>query len=951
MPDSPQLSKSPWKKPQAAWSSPSGPSTSSAPVAGPNSAAFPALSATPGPSRRDRNSPWRNAVGRQDTVNPYPPRMQEIAHRVMAGADEGENGALRLTRNHGVPATGVFGMQDLDELRGEGSVDEDADFHSGPVQMYGLSRITVRDLSQPGMKGKNKAKREDITPGLGAGAGPQIYTRHNQPWVQKRKRPKEAVLGSVMAAGDDNEDRIYDEDIVLIDLVTEGERARAAKADLQTIASDCQRVARLQAAERRSGAAEESDAEPFQPFLEKLLSDLHTQETIRKASWTIDGSLPPLLETLPEEARLDSIHAVTQALVRLASGDHRQDGHLEGMLRALLLCFDLGLERALDNEAFSAVLRSLASLGKHTQASHDLSSPLTQRLPLLVKELITILSLHLEQRRLLAASGALPQLVYRVADALRLLHACDALQASEPNIWYVHELGQGYHARLVESSEFLDLETDAFLLPLAAKIRLLGAEVTEIRQTSRREALWSSRRSALGRQDGKMPAHTTLDEHGLTLVVSRANILQDTLHALRDDDSLQLPWTWRVGLRVGFTEEEGVDSLLGGLLREWFRLLTHHIVAVAQVLDDRSDDGTQVATGVCVPSRGAAEDYSELFGLLIGLSLFYQIPLGIHLSNVTLRSIMAVQPQNASIERDLMHLAQTQPDLTKHLQELLAWQAPSDSAAKSVTFEDTFALNWTATIASTSAKDDGQRLETIPLVSGGAHRAVTLENRRDFGAALLRFHLLDSVATQLHAMQRGFERVWPQVSRSNGFFGDWMSIREVAELVKGDGMDELPVPALQASIEVVNRRNNQEGRAEDDRLLKLWWQVVTALAQLDESSKTSTTPDTRLCFTRRLLSFVTSSPHLPLSFFFRSTSPASPPFRIHLVDVDYLPASSSSTSLHGLPLPWSSTCTATLFLPRAFARGGPDRDHEAKAVLHDKLLRAIELGEEGFGLK
>lgn len=161
---------------------------------------------------------------------------------------------------------------------------------------------------------------------------------------------------------------------------------------------------------------------------------------------------------------------------------------------------------------------------------------------------------------------------------------------------------------------------------------------------------------------------------------------------------------------------------------------------------------------------------------------------------------------------------------------------------------------------------------------------------------------------------------WP--ARSRAWLRSWLAEEELVSLVEGP--TRMEVGLLRRTVQVVNARRS----GEDGPLLERWWGAAEMLQLEDEG------------FAEKLLAFITGSPRSPLSFLAAGEGARLPaPFAIHLVDEDSIAASSGS-----LPLPWASTCTMTLFLPRGYARVGVEE-------LAERLRRSVELGVEGFGLK
>lgn len=804
---------------------------------------------------------------------------------------------LQLSRDHKVVT-----FRDLEERDAIAhSADEDMDFERGPVQMYGLSRVTVKDLTRPGTKGKNKVQREDYSV-----AGPQIYGRHNIPWVQRGRRNEDlgAIPGDILSknyaslwdesedpgpAADASEEAMDDSDAVL------------SESDLSEILVACERTSRLQHVLKSSG-------EPFQPLLDKLAFDLENPHRALQAPWMLRG-LAAGLSRLPSDIVEQCRTRVSTCIVRLT----KRTSDVVLLLRLLRLALELELDAQLDT-AFVVTTKALARHLSRARTSFDTASSL------IVGRLVAALSLQLQQHRLVKANSYSTT----VRDLIEVLSFVTAPTDVAP----VPELGHPFHRRLC-------CEVDvSFLTPFTIKLQRLAETAKSMMEEAQTQATYASFYS------GRAAAHDSADHRArdqdhkvLHLNVHREHILADTTDAMllgNEED-----WKWNLPLRISFKGEEGIDSLLGGLGREWFRLLSKALIVEAGVLEDcatlgsSADEFCDAETGVHTVSRSTASEHVHVLGLLIGLALFYQLPLGFQPSDHTMRIAMGAGQvtQHSSLD----DLAQTQPTLATNLRRLKDYNPDViDKSEAEKEFEKTFALNWTASII----REDGCQ-STVALVSGGHHKSVTLAERDSYVEALVNFHLNLIVRDQLNELQAGFRRVWGENLLD-------LSPREAALLIRGDADDPLSAQRLQRCVEVVNCRTSQEGAREDQSLLSTFWRSV---ASINENDERNTKMHTNI--TRRLLAFVTSSPHLPLRLHFDSAHDSTV-FRIHLVDIDYMPAASTALDPWALPLPWTSTCTATLFLPRAYIAVPEDL---RVSVLQAKLLKAVELGESGFGLK
>ncbi|CAO1622965.1 unnamed protein product [Sympodiomycopsis kandeliae] len=931
---------SPWgtpaKQQNGSKSSPWG--TKTAAVSRNDMGSFPSLSASKGTPKRHRHSPWHQNA----SINPYPPRSQEIAHRWLArdGNQEEEHPtSFASSAGSSSGRKGIFSLRDIDtppDLRSAiGTEAEDTDFYNGPVQMYGMSRVTVRDLSDPSLKGKNKIRRQDMSTN-----GPQIYGRFYQPHVQKGKRPRAAVQaesqGQHMLTGDEEEyDHISemqsDGDTSMLDESgTQG--ALGHQESLADVIRELQREQRLQAANERMQAASSSSSsltaqlDPFKRLHVILMGAMQSPEAVCRAQWlhpSERNAMLAALSSLPLEAEDKVQHDLQRNILRFAA-QVRQGSFTEAKLLALLriLDFCVLMQYHMDsNDAFSSSLRSLDFVC-HESPEHAQSALLSYDRPATNRNVLALVdhtNMLLEQHRFSAA-----ELYSR-----RILTACQVLQFFHSAIWarkflsssafYLADLAQIFHSDLVTIGP-LSSPSFAFLYPMPMKSRLRQNQVEEYKNAARKQGLWSSFYSP------NASTATTSEASLTTLAIDRNDLLRSSIEQL----SQLKDWQFHQDLRVKFIGdgEEGVDSVLGGVRKEWVSLLRKEFYETGLIRECKDRPEMAIIT------PNADVDSIWCLGVLMALCIFHRIPLGLSLPDYVIAAAFGVETPISSaesqhleddkLEQNLTNLGQYEPRLAASLREMLSWVPPQGTSISSkeaeALFEQTFSLNFVVTMPNNNGDDSHT---TISLCKGGQQRHVKLDNRLEYASTLTRYLLYDSIAPQLDALYDGIATIWNSESVLESFSAD-----EVRLMIHGD-----PAPIrlhlIKEHVETVGKRSRDDKeRMEDDELLDWFWKVVPLLTEKDVDGEEDTFP-------RSLLSYITSSSHLSDSV----SSSHGPIFRIHLVTLPPW-----TVDMPVAPLPWTSTCTVTLFLPRQVYRNA---EH-----LKERLDTALKLSEGvGFGLK
>ncbi|PWN18163.1 hypothetical protein BCV69DRAFT_279148 [Microstroma glucosiphilum] len=1028
---------SPWLPQGNPASTSSSSSSSASPSPSASSSAFPALSASSSSaaSKRSRHSPWHNAL-RGPAWNPNRTRLQELEERVLSR--QLDQGSSRKK--------GTFGMKDLERTSDDSDVEVGND-SGGQTQMYGLSRVIVKDLSQPGAtsKGKNKAKGQDFS----AGGGPQIYGRHNTPWVQKGRARREGLAGdeglespstgpsSRPLSPPPYEDSDGGESPYAAFYL---EESPTGTRSIRDVIADCDRNMRAYYASLRqiqTNYLRDPIPRPLPdamfPLYEKLSSDLLSPASVLSADW-LDPTIPSEQSIKERLAALDSVQdveasqVISRKIVLFCSRGEQAARTARfwrtelvespcirvaaALLRLLHICLVLGENRDRQG-AFLRVSTLLATLFKEADRRYALEAAFRAfcaqgRETILIKAIARRLSSFLEQCRLASGDEALRNRIDTTAELLRLIHAtADAVQRRDrklrvsPAAYTV--IGIAAHRDILLGDEhlchILRRPEYALLHPIGHKLRLLRSRIDESKERARKEALWSSfyapERQKRTNQERRKTAFSQPGQEGnvsnsmlLTINIGRESLLADTLDAFAELDSHaesasshSPSHALQHELRIHFEGEEGVDSLLGGLRKEWFQEVVTGLLRCKTIVPAELEEG-QDATDVEEVDRGtrfvlisprADDEHAEALGIMLGLSLYHGVPLGIRLPDYVM-NVMATTNQsklpglsgtyNEEVPEDetrlreivgqnLLHLAQYRPGLVRSLDELLAWAAPLSQADSPIDddtarrlFESTYSLNWTVTIPSTG---DEQMAETLPLVRGGQHRPVTPANRISYVRALTDFHLYGVIRPQLLALRRGFARIWPATgSEDDGraYLAQWHP-SELGEVIQGDA-SPLRVAHLRKYVEVSGRRSSELGRAEDDEMLRWFWAAVAELEELEGYTSGSETAISvsrqKLGVARSLLRYVTSSSTLPLAVIeesapatsapgvtYRHTPPPPPaanlarPFRICLLDPPPSHVQAGASKHDGVspaaaaaswPLPFASTCTETLFLPR-----------------------------------
>ncbi|RMD44638.1 hypothetical protein DV735_g589, partial [Chaetothyriales sp. CBS 134920] len=356
-----------------------------------------------------------------------------------------------------------------------------------------------------------------------------------------------------------------------------------------------------------------------------------------------------------------------------------------------------------------------------------------------------------------------------------------------------------------------------FLLSIYAKIHILEHDARRQMEDKAREAFFDT---ILGRK--------AVSQY-LVLKVRRDCLVEDSLRSVSEvigaggEDI-------KKGLKIDFINEEGIDA--GGLRKEWFLLLTREIFDPHYGLFVYDED-----SHYCYFNPFCFESSEQFFlvGVLLGLAIYNSAILDVAFPPFLFKKLLASAPPSTgdkltstpriSHSYTLEDLAEYRPRLAKGLRQLLEFEGD---------VQETFCRDFVIEM------DKYGEIVQVPLCSGGAKRAVTNSNRRDF-VDLYVHHLLDTaVLRQYEPFKRGFFTVCG---------GNALSLfrpEEIELLVRGS--DEfLDVTSLRA-VATYEGWPKEKGPPERQAQVVWFWEFFQRLSPADQ---------------RKLLSFITGSDRIP----------------------------------------------------------------------------------------
>ncbi|XP_065184832.1 ubiquitin-protein ligase E3A-like [Sycon ciliatum] len=295
----------------------------------------------------------------------------------------------------------------------------------------------------------------------------------------------------------------------------------------------------------------------------------------------------------------------------------------------------------------------------------------------------------------------------------------------------------------------------------------------------------------------------------LKLQVRREHIMQDALVQLEiaaSDDAESL----KKQLYVEFEGEQGVDE--GGVQKEFFQIL------IEQLFNADFGMFTYEETTRLFwfnPVSFENKSHFTLIGMLLGLALYNNVILDIHLPSVVYRKLMGI---SGSFD----DLKDSHPGIASGLQQMLDYRGEDFVEI----FDCTFNIGYQDVFGESLAHD---------LVPNGSEVMVTASNVKEYVTLYTDFLLNKMVAEQFDAFKKGFTVV---THKSNII--EWFLPDELELLICG--RKTLDFDGFEANAAY-------DGYDKDTEIIRHFWEIVNSF---NEENK------------RRLLSFCTGSDRVPI---------------------------------------------------------------------------------------
>ncbi|GAB5037906.1 hect e3 ubiquitin [Nannochloropsis oceanica] len=326
----------------------------------------------------------------------------------------------------------------------------------------------------------------------------------------------------------------------------------------------------------------------------------------------------------------------------------------------------------------------------------------------------------------------------------------------------------------------------------------------------RQKHLWFVEQLAQRVQQPWSQGHIRLD-------VARSKLLEGSFGQIM---SLH-PGVMRRWMRVQFINEPGVDA--GGLEREWFVLVSQALMdpALGLFVQQHGAYSINPCAMAAVGDRDLALQYYYFAGRVFGKALLEHQTLPVALSLPLLKHLLGTPITFSDLEM-------VDPDLYRSL----CWVRDCRS------MEALAALHLDFTVASETL---GKRT-VHELKPGGKDIALTLENKKEYLALMLRHRLLDGVKRQIWQLLRGVYEVVPK---------DLLSVFDYQELQLL--MSGLPIIDVQDWKRHTEYLGVYQRQGEQHKIIRWFWEVVED--RLDEESRA------------RLLQFTTGGCNVPAQGF------------------------------------------------------------------------------------
>ncbi|KAE8895185.1 hypothetical protein PF010_g728 [Phytophthora fragariae] len=333
-------------------------------------------------------------------------------------------------------------------------------------------------------------------------------------------------------------------------------------------------------------------------------------------------------------------------------------------------------------------------------------------------------------------------------------------------------------------------------------------------------------------------------EYGhLLLGIERDNLLHNSCEQLLWATPDQL----HQSLRIKFANEPGVDA--GGLVREWFTLMTKEVFDDTTGLFYRSGNGDGLMVNPA--SAEASVDhlmYYQAIGRFIGRALFEGILIDAHLALPVCKHLLGIPITFSDLEF-------VDNDLYKNLKWL-----------RDNTGVESLALDFTVNADQTS--------KVVELVPNGSNIPVTEENKMEYINLRFRWIVATSISQQLGSLMQGLYSIIPK---------ELLSVFDHQEL-------ELLICGI-PDIDVLDWRTHTIYVGErDERAITWFWNIVNEFTNEQKA---------------RLLQFTTGSARVPVQGFKALTMNDGRicPFAIQCVTVDECLYPRAHTCFNRIDLP------------------------------------------------
>ncbi|GAC96648.1 ubiquitin-protein ligase E3 [Pseudozyma hubeiensis SY62] len=812
--------------------------------------------------------------------------------------------------------------------------------------------------------------------------GPRIYKRHNQKHVRNKVKAKidashaigatREARANLSATARASQGRTLDDSTPNTgsDLTAE-EQGRLRRVDLQKLVDECRRSHNLLAVERRAAADQLSSSDQMLPALKTLTAAIRYR-LADPGTWTSSRSLPlhsddllpvglqgehpidfavlsstmlvqvrrsvlqglcDLLDALANSTTEVSIYTLSSLLtIRSLRPTITSNVDLKPMLHRTFLHLLDTFQRLSEGSTISSVELLSSVLEKVDESDPDADAFVE-----LVGELVGLCGQQMSsnpsiltetQDRILVSAASFLSLCFQLNStrpaATRLpAHAfyCTVLDLAPFLEHFIHHAASLVRSGAANSGMAkFNVCRWAFLLSLGAKVRILQLE-NEVR-LSRVHARGSAevQTFTLGQAKDGGVAQLSVMPNSLSLRIEREAAWEQSKSLLLQLLESGAPVR---GVRVEFAGEQAADG--GGPAREWFATVASSWSDVQKVLGPH---GWFIATSAV--DEEESEDAAAFLGMLLALAALHTTKLSLPFSLPAVAFKIATASSLDGMELVPVDLEFADAALAKSLQSVLDWTPLSGVLDVDKLFDNTFSLTW-----STNIRTAEGAIKTMDLVPGGRHRSVKVAERKEYVSKLIWRVLIGSVSKQVGA----FRDAWQSIMPSHWVNGGVANGAESASDVLGRGglalslfspeeigqaIVSIPTSAGSAPatpLDIADLKQSTEvifpssiGDVAGGKAVEWFWNTWSTLMPLEQ---------------RRLLAFITGAQDLPAS------GARGIGLRIHLVHPN-----GEGMDARSWPLPWSSTCTSTLFLPV----------YPSCQVLEDKVRIAIE-HYQGFGLR